>query len=191
MAAARHFPYKKYLPERFLALGIAVALSFVSLVVYGQPVFGQSVHGQIVDQQATITSPSAGGSAPSPGQDQEGGGFLAEITVNSAEEVEQALKRAEQLFEQGVVGDDTGPATFILYGPEVSIFLKENYQQNKAIVDLAARLSAFNVVDIKVCEVRLGLLGRDKNAVHPFVGTVPFGPGEVDRLIKKEKFRYF
>lgn len=123
--------------------------------------------------------------------DRESGGFLAEITVNSPEEVEQALKRAEQLFEQGAVTADTGPATFILYGPEASIFLKENYSKNKEIVDLAARLSAFKVVDIKVCEIHLGYLGRDKNAIHPFVTTVPYGPGEVDRLIKEENFSYF
>jgi hypothetical protein len=123
--------------------------------------------------------------------DPESGGYLAEITINSPEEVEQALKRAEQLFEQGAVNADTGPATFILFGPEVSIFFKENYQQHKDIVDLAARLSAFKVVDIRVCEIRLGRMGKNKDAVHPFVGTVPYGPGEVDRLIKEERFSYF
>lgn len=123
--------------------------------------------------------------------DLESGRFLAEIRVNSAAEVEQALKRAEQLFEQGAVSDDTGPAVFVLNGPEAAIFLKENYQQHKAIVDLAARLSAFQIVDIRVCEVRLGLMGYSKDAVHPFVGTVPFGPDEIDRLLKDEHYHYF
>lgn len=142
--------------------------------------------------QAPIWAQAAGAATvSSPQVDHEDGGFLAEITVNSPEEVEQALRRAEQLFEQGAVDDATGPATFILYGPEVSIFLKENYQQHKTIVDLAARLSAFQVVDIRVCEIRLGMMGRDKEAIHPFVGTVPYGPGEVDRLIKEEHYRYF
>ena len=121
----------------------------------------------------------------------EDGGYLAEIKINSPEEVEQALLRAEQLFEQGAVGEQTGPATFVLYGPEVAIFLKENYQQYKDIVDLAARLSAFKVVDIRVCELRLGLMGQNKEAMHPFVGTVSYGPGEVERLIQDEHYHYF
>lgn len=156
-----------------------------SLVVFAALFFCSALSAQ------TTTNVAATTTARPSSFDPESGGILAEIKINSPHEVEQALKRAEQLFEQGAVSDETGPATFILYGPEVGIFLKENYQQHKTIVDLAARLSAFRVVDIRICEMRLGSMGLDKDAVHPFVSTVPYGPGEVERLIKDEHYSYF
>lgn len=159
----------------------AFLLSFTS-ISHSQNVSQQSVTKQSITQPSAIVGPRVDG---------EDGRFLAEITVNSVEEVAQALRRAEQLFEQGAVDAETGPATFILYGPEVSVFLKDNYQSNKAIVGLAARLSAFKVVDIRVCEIRLGLMGVDESAIQPFVNTVPFGPREVDRLLKEENYSYF
>lgn len=61
----------------------------------------------------------------------------------------------------------------------------------KAVVDLAARLSAFNVVDIRVCETSAKGLGLDLDTLFPFVDTVTYGPAEVVRLIEIEKYQYF
>ncbi len=119
------------------------------------------------------------------------GGFMAEISLNTPEEVESALKRAEQLFNDGQIPAGTKPAQFILHGPEVALFLRENYNSHKLLIDLAARLSAFEVVEIKVCETRLDLLGRGKNDIYPFVGTVPFGPSEQQRLLDEQGYQYF
>ena len=116
---------------------------------------------------------------------------IARIVVNSPEELENALLRAEALYERGDVTTDDNPFAFVLHGPEVSIFLKDNYAQYKPIVDLAARLSAFNVVDVTVCETRMGVLGAEKASLAPFVKTVPFGPLEVDRLVDSEGYVYF
>lgn len=181
MVVARRFLSK-------ITLLLISSVSFIKAIVLVGLI--ATVQFPVYAQHDSPTLQSSNG-APNAVEDLEGGGFLAEITVNSPEEVERALKRAEQLFEQGAVTGDTGPATFVLFGPEVSIFLKENYEENKTIVDLAARLSAFKIVDIKVCELHLGRIGHDKNSIHPFVGTVPYGPGEVDRLIKEERYSYF
>jgi intracellular sulfur oxidation DsrE/DsrF family protein len=56
---------------------------------------------------------------------------------------------------------------------------------------LAATLSAFNVVDIRVCETSAKGLGLDLDTLFPFVDTVTYGPAEVVRLIEVEKYRYF
>ena len=61
----------------------------------------------------------------------------------------------------------------------------------KAVVDLAARLSAFNVVDIRVCETSARGLGLDLETLFPFVDTVAYGPDEVVRLLEVEKYSYF
>lgn len=118
-------------------------------------------------------------------------GYLARIMLDSPEDVENALKRAEQLFQNGAVTDADSPLAFVLHGPEVRIFFKDNYARYKSIVDLAARLSAFKVVDLMVCETRMGQLGQSRDVLPPFVETVRFGPGEVERLLDDENYVYF
>lgn len=118
-------------------------------------------------------------------------GYLARIFLNSPDDVESALLRAEELYQRGEVSADDEPLAFVLHGPEVQIFFKDNYQKYSSIVDLAAKLSAFNVVDIKVCKTRLGVLGESDEVLPPFIETVPFGPVEVDRLLVEEQYIYF
>jgi len=125
------------------------------------------------------------------GSSTEIGGYLARIQLNSPEEVQAALLRAEQIYLQGELPTDLGPVAFILHGPEVAIFFRDNYSRFKPIIDLAARLSAFQVIEVKVCETRMGVMGRDRSELFPFVGTVPFGPGEVQRLLEDKRYVYF
>ncbi len=118
-------------------------------------------------------------------------GYVARLELNTPEELYSALLRAEMLFLEGRFQEQLPPATLVVHGPEVSVFFKREYPQNKTLVDLAARLSAFGVVDILVCETRMGVMGRSTVELFPFVGTVPFGPDEEKRLIADEGFLYF
>lgn len=119
------------------------------------------------------------------------GNYLARIGNNSPEEIERALVRIEQYFLADQPEGDYDPVVIVLHGPEVGIFLRSQYQEHKHLVDLAARLTAFEVVDIRVCETSMGVLGRPVNELVPFVNTVPFGPAEVNRLISEEQYLYF
>ncbi|MGH1486374.1 MAG: acyl-CoA transferase [Cellvibrionaceae bacterium] len=118
-------------------------------------------------------------------------GYLARILNDSPDEVADALERAEALYLDGKLPTDANPISIVLHGPEVEIFFKDKYDEYKNIVDLAARLSAFGVVDVRVCETQTGILGRDRNSIHPFIGTVPFGPTEVKRLLDQQNYVYF
>jgi intracellular sulfur oxidation DsrE/DsrF family protein len=73
----------------------------------------------------------------------------------------------------------------------VGIFFKQNYTDFKPIVDLAARLSALEVIDIKVCQVSYEREGLDKSTLFPFVTTVPFGPEEISRLLEDQQYEFF
>ena len=119
------------------------------------------------------------------------GGYLARILNDSPEEVADALRRAETLYLKGGLESSTSPIAIVLHGPEVEIFFKDNYDEYKTIVDLAARLSAFGVVDVRVCETQSGIMGRERSSIHPFIGTVPFGPSEVKRLLNQQNYVYF
>jgi len=119
-------------------------------------------------------------------------GYLVRIDQNKPEEVEAALLRAEALYlESSPLLSSSPPIALVLHGPEVEIFFRENYQRYKKIVDLAARLSAFEVVDIKICRTRLRFLEQNKSALVPFVGTVAFGPDEIARLTEEEGYVRF
>lgn len=118
--------------------------------------------------------------------------YLAHIEANTFEELKHLLGRAAELFESGQfqVGKDN-PIAFVLHGPEANSLLQKNYSKHKDIMDLAARLTAFGVVDIKVCRTWMGTQSLDETQLPPFVGTVPFGPAEHKRLKEEEKYVYF
>lgn len=117
-------------------------------------------------------------------------GYLARIELNNPAEVEAILLRAEGLYLADGIPENLPPVVFVLHGPEVAIFQKQNYQQYKPIVDLAARLSAFQVIDIRICQTRLRNIGGVEAGLYPFVGSVPYGPAEVARLLDEE-YVYF
>jgi hypothetical protein len=118
-------------------------------------------------------------------------GYLARIEQNAPLEVEQALLKAERYYFDHGMSTALPVIAFVLHGPEVEIFFRDNYSRYKPIVDLAAKLSALNVVDIKVCRTRLRYLETDVDQLFPFVDSVPFGPDEIERLTGEAGFVYF
>lgn len=118
-------------------------------------------------------------------------GYLARINHDSPEEVANALERAQMLYDEGRLPENSDPLAIVLHGPEVEVFFKDNYDEYKNIVDLAQRLSEKGVVDVRVCETQTGIMGRSRSSIHPFIGTVNFGPSEVDRLLRQQNYSYF
>ena len=118
--------------------------------------------------------------------------YLADIEFQTAEEFSGMLQRAEQLLVEGMASQDgAARITFLVHGPGVSILLRQNYLENKETVDLAARLTALGVVDIKACQTWMGGRGIDSAQLQPFVETVPYAPRELDRLVKDQNYIYF
>ena len=117
---------------------------------------------------------------------------IAEIELHTADEFYRLLLRAEQLLSSGALAfNDPAPVTFVLHGPEVRILLRQNYLENKVVVDLAASLSALGVVDIKACETWIGGDGIAVEDLQPFVGTVAYGLAEINRLVEEENYLSF
>ena len=164
-----------------LAIPLLCALMSVDVVADSDVVVDKKESGMIRFESST----------PAPLPSTDNGLYLARLLLHSPSEVQDALLRAKTLLDQGLVNADDPPIAFVLHGPEVSIFLRENYEQYREIVDLAAHLSAFNVVDMKVCRTRLGSLGETDQQLVPFVSTVPLGAAEVKRLLNDEGYVYF
>ena len=118
--------------------------------------------------------------------------YIARIELHTAAELMGSLQRAEMLQQEGSfkVGEDA-PIVFVLHGPEARSLFASRYAENKSLVNLAARLTAFKVVDIKVCETWLGSKALDASELPPFIGTVPYGPAEEKRLLEQKQYVYF
>jgi len=109
--------------------------------------------------------------------------YVAQLHANTPQELADLLDRAESWAKQSK-SYPKYPIAIVLHGPEVNVFIKKNYGQYQSLVDQAAKLDAFKVVDIKICERWMGFNNIDRDQLPPFVDTVPFGPAEEERLIE-------
>ncbi|MCG8668849.1 MAG: hypothetical protein MI867_05505 [Pseudomonadales bacterium] len=115
--------------------------------------------------------------------DQEADRYIAQIQAHSKSEIETLMDRAEAVVTKVLAGEKVEPIQFVLHGEEVRLFFRSNYSDNKMLIDRAARLDAFNVVDIKICETWMHIHEEPLSELYPFIETVPLGPREEKRLV--------
>lgn len=122
--------------------------------------------------------------------------YVADIELHTADEFSQLLDRAERLLLESDTAEhpaarEDAIVTLVLHGPVLESLLRENYRQNKALVDQAASLSALEVIDVKACKSWMAYNGIDPARLHPFVEVVAYGPAEVERLVEERGYLYF
>ena len=110
-----------------------------------------------------------------------GGRYQAMILLHSDSELRDFLARADA-FAAGSNYQGNEPVALVLYGEEIALFSRNHYRENKTLVDLAARLDAFNVVDLKVCRQWLTREGIQESDLPSFLQPVDDGPAEIQRL---------
>jgi intracellular sulfur oxidation DsrE/DsrF family protein len=108
--------------------------------------------------------------------------YQAFIQRHNAEELFDLLQRAETIASGQLEYSTSEPIPLVLTGEEIELFKRENYRDNKSLIDMAARLEAFNVVDIKVCRRWLGDHGIEMTDLPSFIDGVVSGEFEVKRL---------
>ena len=122
----------------------------------------------------------------------EGQRYVADIELQTSEQLLTLLERSEQLLLAGVPLPEEGVhVTFVLHGPVLTTLLRDNYLDNKRLVDLAASLSALDVIEVKACNTWMSLEGLDPAGLQPFVDVVTYGPGLVDQLVREGDYSYF
>ena len=115
---------------------------------------------------------------------------VLDITVHTIDELKVLLDRAEELAMVPQPPGEEASVVLVLHGPEVEFFSIGNYDKYKDIVDQAARLDAFDVVDVKICQTMMEIKGIQRDDIPPFIEQVPQGPVEVERLVR-EGYVYF
>ena len=116
--------------------------------------------------------------------------FQARIQEHSADEMLALLQRAEKIASGQDVYRTREPVMLVLSGDEIELFKRDNYRDNKALVDLAARLDAFNVIDVKVCRHWTGQRGIELTDLPPFIEGVSSADQESKRL-ESAGYAYF
>ena len=107
---------------------------------------------------------------------------VLDVSVHTLEGLKVLLDRAEELAMRPQAQAESASVVLVLHGPEVEFFSIRNYEKYKDIVDQAARLDAFDVVDVKICQTMLDMQGIERDDIPSFIEQVPFGPDEVERL---------
>jgi intracellular sulfur oxidation DsrE/DsrF family protein len=161
-----------------LAAGLLSLLAWF----YLQPVAVQEDH--VVQTGAGVDAPAAlpeslllEGDAPAR--------VVLDISVHTLEGLKVLFDRAEELAMRPQAQGEEASIVLVLHGPEVEFFSISNYEKYKDIVDQAARLDAFDVVDVKICQSMMGALGIGRDDIPSFIEQVPRGPGEIERLVQQ------
>lgn len=110
---------------------------------------------------------------------------LFHITLHTSAEIESMLTRAEQLAKTRRADGTPHAIALVLHGPEVEFFARRNYAKYQRLVDLAARLDATGVVEVKMCQTEMRAREVGPNEVPGFIELVPYGPDEEQRLLRK------
>jgi len=114
-------------------------------------------------------------------------GYVFGVTVNSAQQLEVVLDRAEDLRALFKPGDHSKIA-IVLHGDELQLFQKSNYPDNQSLVERARLLDQDNIIDIKACQTRMRILDIEQSELPSFIEQVPFAPAEIERLVEEEGF---
>ena len=115
---------------------------------------------------------------------------VLDIPDHPLDALQVLLDRAEELAMVPQTPGEEASVVLVLHGPEVEFFSISNYDRYKDIVDQAARLDAFDVVDVKICQTMMEIKGIPRDDIPSFIEQVPRGTVEVERLVR-EGYVYF
>ncbi len=107
-------------------------------------------------------------------------GHYVEVSPASTAALADLLVRIDALTDPDL--SEVNAVVIIVHGPEAPVFLRRNYRANKTVVDLAARLDALGIADVRMCETWMRHNGVVREDLAPFVDTVRLAPEEVERL---------
>ena len=108
--------------------------------------------------------------------------YLFIAAEHTPDELQSLLQRVEEITQSSSQLYDQLDIALVIHGENVHMFTEDNYEQNKMMIDLAAKLDALDVIDMKVCEWSMSQRGVSPTELPSFVDPVPFAPDEIKRL---------
>ena len=80
------------------------------------------------------------------------------------------------------------PIVMMLHGNQAHRFVRRNYEENKSLVDQTAKLAAYGILDVKICETWMRGNNYTNQDLFPFINSVPLGSAELERLSEEEGY---
>lgn len=108
--------------------------------------------------------------------------FVFDTSKYTATELLAFLERADEVASMSLVEFDDLNITVVLQGSNIAMFARQNYEQNKKLVDLAARLDALQIIDMKICLHDLHGSGFGAEDFPAFIDRIPQAGVEMQRL---------
>ena len=115
--------------------------------------------------------------------------LVFDISLHDAADLALLLHRLERLVMQPRAQGAMPQIALVLHGPEVEFFALKNYPKYQELVDLAAKLDAFKIIEVKACQTRMKSLGLMDEDMPAFIELVPFGPDEIQQLVEQNYLR--
>ena len=112
--------------------------------------------------------------------------LFVDIFPKKEAEIQLILDTLETSINENPV--DLPRIVMMLHGDEAVRFLRPNYAENKSMVDQTAKLAAYGVIEVNICETWMRGNDYTETDLFPFVNTVPFGAGELERLNAEEGY---
>jgi uncharacterized protein len=111
--------------------------------------------------------------------------YLFDVSDHSIEELQALLTRAEEVSETHPADFEDLEIVMIIHGPDIEWFRQKNHEHNQQLIDLAARLDAYEIIDMKVCEKTMSSRGVSRDDIPSFIEPVPFAPTEIERRLQE------
>ncbi|HKK15282.1 MAG TPA: DsrE family protein [Gammaproteobacteria bacterium] len=108
--------------------------------------------------------------------------YLFDISDHTIEEMESLLSRAREISELNMDDYSDLEIVMIIHGPDIDWFTRKNLERNHRLIDLAAKLDAFDIIDMKVCKKTMDNRGVKREEIPAFIESVPYAPDEIKRL---------
>lgn len=170
--------------------GITLALTAGLLVVFVYLLQEPGSDSRGIDNTPVASAGPPGGSQEPAAEHQEAVRSVLDISVHTREELKFLLDRAERFVREPRPVGRADHIVLVLHGPEIEFFSRRNYEQYRDLVDQAARLDAFDIVDVKICQTMMRVRGVERDDIPAFIEQVPFGEAEIKRLAG-EGYVYF
>ncbi|MEM9620333.1 MAG: hypothetical protein AAF993_01705 [Pseudomonadota bacterium] len=114
-------------------------------------------------------------------------GMFIDVMPKNKAEVELILETLENSINTSS-DHNLPPIVMMLHGEEAHRFVRGNYTDNKDLVDQTAKLAAYGILDVKICETWMRGNNYTAGDLFPFVTGVPLGTAEVERLAADEGY---
>ncbi len=103
-----------------------------------------------------------------------------EISPDGRDDLEALFTTLEGYLDQGIPAIE--PVIVVLHGTEATAFTRLGYARNRELVDRAAMLDAYRLIDVRMCQTWMTNNGIEAGDIPAFIETVPFAPEEIRRL---------